>query len=95
MRDLGWLEGQTLLIDYRGANGKAERLDQWAGEIVASRPDVIVTGISGAAVAAKRDCDDSHRDGCFSRSRLGLAWSKVWLVRVGTPDRRSSRRNSA
>jgi putative ABC transport system substrate-binding protein len=54
MRDLGWLEGQTLLIDYRGADGKAERLDQLAGEIVASRPDVIVTGTSGAAVAAKR-----------------------------------------
>jgi putative ABC transport system substrate-binding protein len=54
MRDLGWLEGQTLLIDYRGADGKAERLDQLAAEIVTSRPDVIVTGTSGAAVAAKR-----------------------------------------
>jgi putative ABC transport system substrate-binding protein len=54
MRELGWLEGQTLFIDYRGADGKAERLDQLATEIVATRPDVIVTGTSGAAVAAKR-----------------------------------------
>jgi putative ABC transport system substrate-binding protein len=55
MRDLGWREGQTLTIDYRGADGNAERLDALATEIVASRPDVIVTGTSGAAVAAKRE----------------------------------------
>jgi len=54
LRDLGWLEGQTLVIDYRGADGKVERLDQLATEIVTARPDVIVTGTSGAAVAAKR-----------------------------------------
>jgi ABC-type uncharacterized transport system substrate-binding protein len=54
LRDLGWLEGQTLVIDYRGADGKVERLDQLATEIVTARPDVIVTGTSGAAIAAKR-----------------------------------------
>jgi len=54
MHDLGWVEGQALLIDYRGAEGKGERLEQLAAEIVKSRPDVIVTGTSGAAVAAKR-----------------------------------------
>jgi hypothetical protein len=51
LRDLGWLEGQTLIIDYRGADGKAERLEDLAAEIITSRPDVIVTGTSGAAVA--------------------------------------------
>src|SRR4030095_9926928 len=54
MHVLGWVEGQTLLIDYRGAEGKGERLEQLAAEIVKSRPDVIVTGTSGAVVAAKR-----------------------------------------
>jgi putative ABC transport system substrate-binding protein len=54
MHDLGWVEGQTLVIDYRGAEGKGERLDQLAAEIVKSKPDVIVTGTSGAVVAAKR-----------------------------------------
>jgi putative ABC transport system substrate-binding protein len=54
MHDLGWVEGQTLIIDYRGAEGKGERLDQLAAEIVKSKPDVIVTGTSGAVVAAKR-----------------------------------------
>jgi putative ABC transport system substrate-binding protein len=54
MHDLGWVEGRTLVIDYRGAEGKGERLDQLAAEIVTSRPEVIVTGTSGAVVAAKR-----------------------------------------
>src|SRR4051794_5978492 len=54
LRDLGWVEGQSLVVDYRSAGGNAERLAELATEIVASRPDVIVTGTSGAAVAAKR-----------------------------------------
>ena len=48
------MDGRTLVIEYRSAEGKSERLDQLAGEIVASRPDVIVTGTSGAAAAAQR-----------------------------------------
>lgn len=54
LRDLGWVEAHTLVVEYRDADGKSEPLDQLAGEIVASGPDVIVTGTSGAAVAAKR-----------------------------------------
>jgi putative ABC transport system substrate-binding protein len=54
MRGLGWVEGQTLVIDYRGADGQGERLDQLAKEIVASGPNVILTGTSGAVMAAKR-----------------------------------------
>ena len=54
LRDLGWREGQTLVIEYRGADGKADRLEELAAEIVKSRPDVIVTGTSGAALAAKK-----------------------------------------
>ena len=52
LRDRGWREGQTLVIDYRSADGMAERLEELAAEIVTLRPDVIVTGTSGAAVAA-------------------------------------------
>jgi putative ABC transport system substrate-binding protein len=54
LRELGWREGQTLTIDFRSADGKAERLEALAGELVKSQPDVIVTGTSGAAVIAKR-----------------------------------------
>jgi putative ABC transport system substrate-binding protein len=54
MRDLGWVEGQTLTIDYRSAEGKGDRLESLAREIVGAKPDLILTGTSGAAVAAKR-----------------------------------------
>lgn len=54
MHDLGWVEGQTVAIDYRGADGKGERLEDLAREIVVSAPDVILTGTNLAAMAAKR-----------------------------------------
>ena len=54
LRELGWVEGQTLAVDFRSAEGQAERLEVLAAELAASQPDVIVTGTSGAAVAAKR-----------------------------------------
>jgi hypothetical protein len=40
MREPGWVEGQTLEIDYRGADGSAERLDQLAVESAGERVDV-------------------------------------------------------
>jgi putative ABC transport system substrate-binding protein len=54
MHDLGWVEGQTVVIDYWGADGRGERFDALAAEIVTSKPDVIVTGTSGAAAVTKR-----------------------------------------
>ena len=50
----GWRDGQTVTIDYRDAAGQGERFDGLAVDIVRSQPDVIVTGVSRAAVAARR-----------------------------------------
>jgi putative ABC transport system substrate-binding protein len=54
LRELGWVEGHTLVLDYRSAEGKSERLELLAREIVAAKPDLIVTGTSGAVVAARQ-----------------------------------------
>jgi len=43
MRELGYVEGQNLLIDARWGEGSDERLEQLAVELVKSKPDVIVT----------------------------------------------------
>src|SRR5262245_37800422 len=43
LRDLGWVEGQTVAIDYRWADGHPERLPALARELVALKVDVIVT----------------------------------------------------
>ena len=53
MRDLGYLEGQNMAIEYRYAEGKLERLPDLAGELVRLKVDVIVVGGSTATRAAK------------------------------------------
>jgi putative tryptophan/tyrosine transport system substrate-binding protein len=54
LHDLGWIEGQTLLLEYRVSGEAPERVSQAADEIVRSKPDVIVTGVTLGAVTMKR-----------------------------------------
>jgi putative ABC transport system substrate-binding protein len=53
LRDLGWVEGQNLVIEYRWAEGQTERLPSLAAELVQRKVDVIVAPAAAAAVAAK------------------------------------------
>jgi putative ABC transport system substrate-binding protein len=53
LRDLGYVEGQTLLIEYRYAEGKYERLPQLAEDLVRLKVDVIFTFSTPGALAAK------------------------------------------
>jgi putative ABC transport system substrate-binding protein len=55
LRDLGYVEGRNLVIEYRDAEGKVERFPALAAELVALKVDVIVTaGGTPAALAAKQ-----------------------------------------
>jgi putative ABC transport system substrate-binding protein len=54
MRELGYVEGRNLEIELRHAEGKLERLDAVAVELVRSDVDVIVTAINATTHAAKR-----------------------------------------
>jgi putative tryptophan/tyrosine transport system substrate-binding protein len=54
LRDHGWQEGKNLAIEFRWAEGKLERLDALAAELVALKPDVIVTAANVVHAAAKR-----------------------------------------
>jgi putative ABC transport system substrate-binding protein len=54
MRDLGYIEGRNLVLEYRAAGGKIERLDDLLAELIRLKVDVIVTGGTPAALAAKR-----------------------------------------
>ena len=49
----GYVEGRTILIDYRWAEGKAERLPELAAELVRLKVDVMVTSGQLATRAAK------------------------------------------
>ncbi len=54
LRDLGWVEGQNLVIEYRFAAGRSERLPDLAAELVRLKADVIVAGGNPAVLAAKK-----------------------------------------
>jgi putative ABC transport system substrate-binding protein len=53
LRELGWVEGQNIAMESRYAEGRYERLPALAAELVRLKPDVIVAGITAAALAAK------------------------------------------
>ena len=53
LRDLGYEEGKNIAMEYRYAEGKTDRLDKLARELVEQKVDVIVVGGTGVAVAAK------------------------------------------
>ena len=54
LRELGWIEGQNLLIEYRWADGKIERLPDLAAELVRETVELIVAPAGTAALAAKK-----------------------------------------
>jgi putative tryptophan/tyrosine transport system substrate-binding protein len=53
LRDHGWIEEKNLIIDYRSAEGHAERLPPLATELVALKPDLLVGPSPQVAVALK------------------------------------------
>jgi len=53
LRDLGHIEGKNIVIEYRWAEGNAERLPGLAAELARLKPDVILTSSPQGAVAAK------------------------------------------
>jgi putative tryptophan/tyrosine transport system substrate-binding protein len=54
LRELGWIEGRTVAIEYRWAEGRAERAAEIAAELVRLKVDVIVTYATTPALAAKQ-----------------------------------------
>jgi putative tryptophan/tyrosine transport system substrate-binding protein len=53
LRDLGWVEGKTIIIEYRYADGRNERLPELSADLVHLKVDVIVTAVTNDALAAK------------------------------------------
>jgi len=53
LRELGYIEGQNIAIEYRYAEGKRDRLPELAAELVRLKVDVIVTPTAGPIQAAK------------------------------------------
>ena len=58
LRELGWIEGQNVSIEYRWADGKDDRLPALASELAGLRVDVIVTS-GNAGVRAAREASST------------------------------------
>jgi putative ABC transport system substrate-binding protein len=54
LRELGWIEGRNLAIEYRYADGRTERLPALAEELVRLKVDLIFANPTPAALAAKK-----------------------------------------
>jgi putative ABC transport system substrate-binding protein len=54
LRDLGYVEGKNILIEYRWAEGKYERFPALISELVAQKVDIIVTAGTPASLAVKK-----------------------------------------
>ena len=78
LRELGYVEGKNIVIEYRYAEGKLDRLPELAAELVRLKVDVIVTGGSAATRAAKEATHyDSHCHGAGS-DPLETGSSPAW-----------------
>jgi putative ABC transport system substrate-binding protein len=53
LRDLGWVEGRNISIEYRYAEGRADRLPDLAADLVSLKVDIVVAATATDALAAK------------------------------------------
>jgi putative tryptophan/tyrosine transport system substrate-binding protein len=57
LRELGWIEGKNVVIEYRWADGRAERLPDLAAELVRLKVDVIFAGATSVTLAVRSATD--------------------------------------
>ena len=69
LRELGYVEGKNITIEYRYADGRFERLPALAEELVRLKVEIIVADTTAAARGAKEsDFDNPHSDSERQRS---------------------------
>ena len=54
LRELGWIEGQTITVESRWAAGRPERLDEIAAEFVRLKVDLVITSSTNDSIVMKR-----------------------------------------
>lgn len=70
-------EGENIVVEYRWAEGRYERLPQLVEELVKLRPTVIAVGSPPAALAAKAATSTSPSSSSPPTTLLRTAWSRV------------------
>ena len=83
LRETGFVEGQNVVIDYRCAELRLDRLPALAGELVARKVDAIVAA-GGTALAAKMRPRRSRSSSRSAPTRSRTASSPVSTARAAT-----------
>ena len=79
LRDLGYVEGKNIIIEYRYAEGVNERFANLAAELVSLKVDVILTGGTPATQAAKNATQTVLMKYCRPcRNGVGRELSSAW-----------------
>jgi putative tryptophan/tyrosine transport system substrate-binding protein len=92
LRELGWIEGRTITIEYRWSEGRAERFVQIAAEFVRLKVDVIVTSGTPQVLATKQTTSvnrpvtlppgrASGSNSCATLFQISAGW-RSWLMSV-------------
>ena len=92
LRELGWIEGRTVAIEYRWAEGRSERFAEIAAEFVRLKVDVIVTAGTPRSSRQSRRHRSSRSSSRWRATRSAAAWSRAWRDRAATSPACRSRR---
>src|SRR4029450_5443068 len=63
LRELGWVEGQSIVIDYRYAEGRVDRLPDLAAELVRLKVDLIVASAGTQVATAAKNATQTNPHG--------------------------------
>src|SRR6266404_6134142 len=76
LQELGYRKGMNMILEYRSADGRAERLPQLAAELVRAGPDVLIAGYGTLAPKAA-NCRNQHSDCVYVSWRSGWGRPRV------------------
>jgi len=84
LRELGYVEGQNITIEYRWGEGREERLAALMAEVTRLKPDVIVTSGTPGVLAAKNATRAVPIVMANSPVRCEMDWLQAWRDRAAT-----------
>ena len=90
LRELGYIDGQNIAIEYRFAEGKLERTPELAAELVRLKVDIIVVASGDPTIQAAKNATKT-----IPIVMMGLGSDPVRAGHVESLDRKSTRLNSS
>ena len=84
LRELGWIEGNTVAIEYRWGESRTERFPEIATDLVRLPVDIILATSTAAALACKQATTVIPIVFPLTGDPLGTVWWPVWLGRAAT-----------